>query len=103
MILKKNSYFERIIAWEEGEALRNVNPTLREIVERDTIAFIGPLRRWWLEPLVDDKHMIQQANQPVATLLIFTNKVFVGIEVLGSQSVEKKFIQSKCCDVSKQK
>ena len=96
------AYFEKMVAWYEGECQRAPQLSRRAATLRLIAGFIGSLLRWWGRKLTrEERQYILNQPDPCGSLLENLSLDFVGQYTKEEEVAEKQFLQNKCCDVRK--
>ena len=73
------AYFEKMVAWYEGECQRAPQLSRRSVAMRLVAGFIGSLRRWWGRKLTrEQRQHILNRDDPCGSLLENLSLDFLG-------------------------
>ena len=98
------AYFEKMVAWYEGECQRAPQLSRRSAALRLIAGFVGSLRRWWGRKLTrEQRQHILSRDDPCGSLLENLSLDFLGQFTREEEVAEKQFLQNKFCDVRKMK
>ncbi|KAJ4718959.1 polyprotein [Melia azedarach] len=101
---ERPAYFEKMLAWAEGEVHRAPHLTARAVSWRFISGFIGSLRLWWSNTFTEqERQFIMNQDCPYKTIISYLVAHFYGTTEREKDLAEKNYLQTKCCDVQQLK